>query len=222
MILRLLTSAYILILIVVLSGCKKEEKTVTDIDGNTYRTITVGGKVWMAQDLRTTRFNDGSDISYVQGGTQWANLTAAAFAEVNNSSSNAAIYGRLYNWYAVADSRKLCPAGWHVPSAEEYADFISKFDSEDKAGGHMKETGTEYWLSPNVEATNLSGFSARGAGYVNYQGVYKDFKYVTGFWTSTAADATYAYYVGLWSADPWCDQTAANKKTGFQVRCVKD
>ncbi len=211
-----------LTLIVFLSGCKKEAMTVTDIDGNTYKTVSIGGKVWMAESLRTTKFRDGSAIPLVAPGNQWSLTTTAAYSDVNGSADNAPVYGRLYNWYAVADSRNLCPAGWHVPSNQEYSDLFTALGGSSVAGGKMKETGTDHWNAPNGGATNQSGFTGRGAGYINYLGVFKDFRYITGFWTSTAASASAAYHVGLLFDLPDADNYSVEKRTGLQVRCVKD
>mgnify|MGYP000241754481 CR=1 FL=1 len=204
------------------SGCSKDEMTVTDVEGNTYKTVTIAGKTWMAESLRTTKFSDGSSIPLVAAGTAWAATTTAAYINVDNSADNAPVYGRLYNWYAVADSRKLCPEGWHVPSNQEYIDMITALGGSSVAGGKMKETGTAHWNSPNGGASNQSGFTGRGAGYINYQGVFKDFRYITGFWTSTQSTSSYAYHVGLLFDLADCDNYAVDKRTGLQVRCIKD
>lgn len=217
-----LSKLFIILTIISFAGCKKESLTVTDVEGNTYKTVSIAGKTWMAESLRTTKFSDGSSIPLVASGTPWASATSAAYINVDNSADNTPVYGRLYNWYAVADSRKLCPDGWHVPSNQEYIDMITALGGSSVAGGKMKETGTAHWNAPNGGATNQSGFTGRGAGYINYLGVFKDFKYITGFWTSTQSTASTAYHVGLLFDLADCDNYAVDKRTGFQVRCIKD
>ncbi|NMC41643.1 MAG: hypothetical protein GYA43_10835 [Bacteroidales bacterium] len=217
-----LLSLLLLTFLLIFSGCKKEGLTVTDVEGNTYKTFSIGGKVWMAESLRTTKFRDGSSIPLVAAGNAWSLTTTAAYNNVNNSSDNAPVYGRLYNWYAVTDSRNLCPEGWHVPSNDEYINLITALGGASVAGGKMKETGTDHWNEPNSGASNQSGFTGRGAGYISYAGVFKDFKYITGFWTSTQNTSGTAYHVGLLFDLPDADNYAVDKKTGLQVRCVKD
>jgi uncharacterized protein (TIGR02145 family) len=219
--LRLVPVALISILAI---SCKKDDNnnTVTDVAGNTYNTVTIGTQVWMASDLKTTKYNDGTAIAVVSDNTAWSNLTTGAVCDYNNTAANSATYGKLYNWYAVTDSRKLCPAGWHVPSQTEWTTMLTAIGGADVAGGKMKEVGTTHWASPNTSATNTSGFTGLGGGYRNYLGVFKDFSYNVGYWSSTATDATYAMYVGLWFMNTDVDNYGLNKKSGINVRCIRD
>jgi len=139
--------------------------TVTDIDGNCYRTVTIGTQVWMAENLKVTHDCNGEAIPNVTDGATWAGLTAGAYCEYNNDVNNVATYGRLNNWYAVADSRNISPAGWHVASDAEWQTLSIFLGGDAIAGGKMKETGTTHWYSPNTGATNESGFSALPGGY---------------------------------------------------------
>lgn len=205
------------------AGCKKDELTVTDSDGNTYRTISIGGKTWMAEDLRTTKFNDGTSIPLVTSNNSWTGLKTAGYCEVNNDAANASLYGRLYNWYAVTDSRKLCPSGWHVPTLEEVNALVSALGGTSVAGGKLKEKGTTFWNTPNTGATNESGFSARGAGYRSYlDGTYKDFRYVVGYWTSTSHTSLTAYHKSVWFNNAEVEVSGKYNTTGLLVRCVKN
>jgi uncharacterized protein (TIGR02145 family) len=203
-------------------SCEKDKTTVTDIDGNEYATVTIGNQVWMASELKTTKYKDGTSIAVVTDNTLWAGLTTGALCEFNNTGANSATYGKLYNWYAIADPRGICPVGWHVPAKAEWESFDNALGGASVAGGKIKETGTTHWLSPNTGATNESGFTALGGGYRNYQGVFKDFNYIVGYWSSTQSDATFAYHRSAWASNASVDTYAVNKKTGFNVRCIQD
>jgi uncharacterized protein (TIGR02145 family) len=160
--------------------------TVTDIDGNVYQTVTIGGQEWMAENLKVIHYCNGDSIPNVTDAGVWTSLTTGAFCEYNNNVNNVATYGRLYNWYSVNDSRNIAPAGWHVPSdadwkqlemtlgmSQSQADATGIRDTTE--GAKMKEAGTTHWLTPNTGATNESGFSALPGGYryFNY-GTYMD------------------------------------------------
>jgi uncharacterized protein (TIGR02145 family) len=105
----------------ILSGCKKEEDSipVTDEDGNIYKTVKIGTQIWMAENLRTTLYNDGTPITNVTGNSQWAACSSPAYSWYNDDESYKEIYGAIYNWYTV-NTGKLCPEGWKVPTDEEY------------------------------------------------------------------------------------------------------
>lgn len=128
--------------------------SITDADSNTYNTVTIGSQCWMAENLKTKTYLNGDPILSNLSGSEWTNTTSGAY----QISSD--IYGNLYNAYAVADERHICPAGWHVPSASEWDELLIYLGGEENAGGSMKETGTSHWLDPNVGATNESGFTA--------------------------------------------------------------
>jgi uncharacterized protein (TIGR02145 family) len=145
---------------------------VSDIDGNSYKTVQIGGQKWMAENLRTTIYNDGTPIRNVTDDDEWMNLNAsglpdteqAAYCWYNNDAlSFQANYGALYTWYAV-QSDKLCPSGWHVPSPDEWGILIEHLGSRDFGGGKLKEAGTSHWLAPNTAATNETGFTALPGG----------------------------------------------------------
>jgi len=139
--------------------------TVVDRDGNEYKTIVIGTQTWMAENLRTTMYNDGSDIPLVTDNTEWSVLTTPAYCNYNNSTNLDTIgtYGRLYNGYAV--SKDICPTGWHVPNGDDWAILMQSLTSEEFAGGKMKEAGTTHWYDPNYYANNESGFTALPAGW---------------------------------------------------------
>ncbi len=140
--------------------------TMTDQDGNEYKTITIGTQTWMAENLRTTKYRDGSEIPNVTDNTKWVELATGAYCNYNNttSSDTIATYGRLYNWYAVTDSRNIAPEGWHLPTETEWRILIDYLGGFGVAGGKMKETGATHWDTPNTGATNESGFTALPSG----------------------------------------------------------
>ncbi len=145
--------------------------TLLDIEGNEYKTIQIGNQTWMAENLRTTKYNDGSSIPVVNDNISWLNLTTAAYCWYDNDISRKDIYGALYNWHTVT-SGNLCPAGWHVPKNEEWTVLTAYLGGESVAGGKLKETGTAHW-NPNSDATNESGFTALPGGMRGNGGAFK-------------------------------------------------
>ena len=144
---------------------------VTDTDGNVYKTIQIGTQVWMAENLNVTKYSDGTPIPQVTDPTAWAALTTGAWCSYNNNPANDAIYGKLYNWYAVvgiydgassgnsALRKKIAPDGWHVSIDAEWTTLITYLGGDIIAGGKMKEAGTNHWTTPNTAADNSSGFT---------------------------------------------------------------
>jgi len=194
-----------------------------DIDSNIYPTVKIGDQWWMAENLKVTRYRNGDDIPIVTDDTEWKNLTTGAYCNYNNNSDNADIYGRLYNWYAVNDSRNIAPLGWHVPSDEEWQTLIDYLGGESVAGGKLKETGTTHWNSPNEGATNESGFAALPGGDRYYYGAFNSLGTLAYFWSSTEYNlSSHAWYrlLGYYSAD--VTRTSNRKRDGFSVRLVRD
>jgi uncharacterized protein (TIGR02145 family) len=237
------TLTAVIVMIIFASGCSKDDPPffnpvnrndttgglsdiVKDIDGNVYKTVVIGTQTWMEENLRTSKLNDGTPVPNVPDGTQWAGLTTPGYCWYgNNESENKKPFGALYNWYAV-NSGKLAPEGWHVPTQEEWTILINYLGGEEKAGGMMKEVGLDYWNSPNSEATNLSGFSARaGGGRYGFCGGSHEIMDRGYWWTATSDDQDYAYYHFLDTQTGAIDNTTdiLNYKIfGFSVRCIKD
>jgi uncharacterized protein (TIGR02145 family) len=175
----------------------------------------------MLENLKATKYNDGTDVPLIIDNSAWDNLTTPGYCWYNNdASSYEATYGALYNWYAV-DTRKLCPAGWHVPSLADWAILINYLGGESIADGKLKEKGLSHWFSPNTGATNVSGFTALPAcernnlGEFNYNGA------VGNLWSSNADQYGAHYYMINYDADPVVTQPNF-KNMGFSVRCIKD
>lgn len=211
-------------LLTMVNGCKKDDNdtgTVTDIDGNGYNTVTIGTQVWLKENLKTTRYNNGDPIPEVADGTEWINLTSGAYCHYDNDVSYTATYGLLYNWYTVTDLRKICPAGWHVPSNDEWTTLINFAGGEDVAGGKLKEKGTIHWSGSNTEATDEYGFTALPAGY-RLGANFDPPGYYAVWWSSTEKDLSDAWIIDLISSTTKSYIEAAYKRSGNSVRCIKD
>ena len=207
--------------------------TVMDFDGNVYQTIKIGNQWWMAENLKVTHYRNGVPIPNVTDNTAWYNLTTGAYCDYGNNVSNVATYGRLYNWYAVADARNIAPVGWHVPSDAEWKQLemylgMSQADADATGwrgtdeGGKLKETGTSHWVSPNTGATNESGFSALPGGYRYTDGTFNSMGYTAYFWSSTENYSLHAWYRGLNYGYSKVYRISNHKPPGFSVRCVRD
>ncbi len=194
---------------------------ITDVDNNTYGTVTIGSQVWMAENLKTTKYNDGiSTIPLVTDESNWASLRTHAYCWYNNNVSNKNTYGTLYNWYTV-NSGKLCPSGWHVPTDNEWTILINSLGGLSIAGGKLKESGTVHWVSPNV-ATNTSNFTCLPGGIRHSNGIFEFIGTGTQLWSSTESDAANAWSYGLDNIYESIYRESNLKYMGQSVRCVKD
>jgi uncharacterized protein (TIGR02145 family) len=197
-----------------ISGC-------LDYDGNAYPTFMIGTQEWMGENLRVTHYRDGTAIPDVTDNTLWGSLITGAYCWYNNDQSVNAKYGILYNWYAVNDSRKLCPAGWHVPSDAEWTTLTTYLGGESIAAGKMKSVSA-LWISPNTDATNNSGFSGFPGGYCNTTGSFNYLGYYGYWWSATEDNGTYAWYRNLIYVNSYVGRNYLYKAYGFSVRCVRD
>jgi uncharacterized protein (TIGR02145 family) len=195
--------------------------SLTDIDGNVYSSITNCSQTWMAKNLNVSHYKNGDIIPQALNGTQWANLTTGAWCYYNYDAANGPIYGKLYNWYAVTDSRGLAPDGWHIPSDIEWTTLSNCLGGELVAGGKMKETGTSHWQDPN-NATNASGFSALPAGCQMNGGVFTYLGSQAFFWSSTeySSDTSSAKSRFLRYSNVDLTNDQVRKHSAYSVRCV--
>jgi len=204
--------------------------TMTDQDSNVYKTITIGTQTWMAENLRTTKFRDGTEMPNICYGL-WNLSKNNAYCSYNNTTDAVSIatYGRLYNWYTVTNSHNIAPEGWHIPTDAEWTTLITYLGGESVAGGKMKETGTTHWIAPNTDATNESGFTglptgARDSGGSDPEPFFNFMGACGYYWSSTEPGPDYA--VGDFCR--LCNDNAAvyrydnSKAEGFAVRLVKD
>ncbi|NQT98046.1 MAG: fibrobacter succinogenes major paralogous domain-containing protein [Candidatus Marinimicrobia bacterium] len=191
--------------------------TVTDIDGNVYKTVRIGDQWWMAENLRTTSYRNGDAVPNITDFTEWTNLDSGAYCNYNNDVNKAATYGSLYNWYAVDDSNNITPEGWHVPSDGEWQVLVNYLGGIDAAGRKMKETGTTHWCTFNIDATNESGFTALPSGCLNLNGDFYNLGYGAYFWSSDVWPYTLlCNYSGVYG------DYFGKKQSGYSVRCVRD
>ena len=226
--------------VVLIIGCKKKEETpepatpntptqgvpntpITDIDGNIYQTVTIGTQVWMAENLKTTKYRNGDLIGTTTPTTkdistetnpkyQWA---------CNGNDDSVSVYGRLYTWYAATDSRNVCPLGWHIPTSTEWTTLINYLGGASIAGGRMKATGTTHWQSPNTGADNFSGFAALPAGGRYFDGTFGHFSYYAQWWSATE-DPVYGISRDIIWSSGGTYGSCTGKTICFSIRCVKD
>ncbi len=196
--------------------------TVTDIDGNVYQTVTIGEQVWMMENLKVTHYRNGDPIPNVTDNGAWGGLSTGAYCNYDNDEHKVATYGRLYNWYAVDDSRNIAPDGWHIPSDDEMQTLADYLGGYDVAGGKLKEIGTTHWLSPNTGATNESGFTALPSGSRYLNGSFHNIGYGTYFWSSIESNSEYAWSRSLYHYLSEFYRNDINKHAGYSVRCVRD
>ena len=197
----------------------------TDMEDNTYFTVTIGTQVWMAENMKSKKFMNGDLI-----GTTTDDLHVALNPEYqwaySNDENNVAVYGRLYTWFAVNDSRKICPAGWHVPAFSEVTTLVNYLGGYVTSAGKLKEAGTIHWNSPNVGATNSTGFTALPAGYRADVGTFVGFSSFGMWWTSGSFDLngdSYGYSFSTYSSSIVIGYGGGSLKAhGLSVRCIKD
>ncbi len=200
-----------------------ELEPLDDASGNSYKTVRIGDQVWMAENLKTTQYSNGDLIPNIHENTEWMKLEKGGWSIQDNLPQNNTIFGKLYNWYAVADKRNVCPNGWHIPKNSEWSILNNYLGGKSFAINKMKDAGLDYWESPNTNATNESGFSGLPGGYRSSIGL---FYYLGGngyWWSSTEDSFDYS----------WCRDLVENgdnedglqlgyKQNGFSIRCIKD
>ena len=205
---------------------------ITDNDGNVYNTVTIGTQVWMAENLKTTKYNDGTPIPNITVAATWAAATTGAYSDYSNTPANSTTYGRLYNWYVVDNNaatkvasnggKNVCPTSWHVPTDAEWTTLTTYLGGEAVAGGKLKETGTTHWATPNTGATNETDFTALPGGTRGTDGTCKSVG-LSGFWWSSAEySSALAWYRGVGGGSTDVLRNGGHKQIGFSVRCVRD
>jgi len=205
-----------------------------DIDGNVYTTIIINDQEWMAENLNTTSYSDGSAIPNLSDSTQWSNTISGAWCYFNNDILTENPYGKLYNWYVVADTRNICPTGWHVPSDLDWKLLVNYLDSNANgglspniSGGLLKSTGTiqassGLWNSPNTGATNESGFTALPNGQRNNNALFEFMGSYAYFWTSDQIGQSNAIFFVLFNMSSNALRSNHNKAFGKNIRCLKN
>lgn len=192
--------------------------------GYSYTSVVLGnGQEWLAENLRTTTYANGDPIPNVTDNTAWTQLTTGAWAHYDNNANYQNPYGKLYNWYAVADPRNVCPTNWHVPTDAEWTVLTDYLGGVSVAGGKMKSTGTQYWQAPNTGATNERGFSGLPGGLrFDYNGAFSSLGYNGLWWSASESGAEAAWHRGLNYNNAGISLGNYLKRSGFSVRCLRD
>lgn len=201
-----------------------------DADENQYSTVKIGTQVWMAENLRATRFNDSTPIPKITVDTIWPTYTTPEYCWYKNDSLHfSRIYGALYNWYTIDTNsngdKNVCPVGWHAAGNNDWSTLNTNIGQSDKAGGKLKSIGTQHWTAPNTGATNETGFNALGAGWRGgLLGIFVDFGIYACFWSTTASTSSNinGFYIELDYNTSMISRYDFYKSCGFSVRCVKD
>ena len=191
---------------------------VSDFEGNKYRTVQIGDQIWMAENLKTSKLNDGSPISLIIEDATWQNSVNPAYCWYNiDFVGYGNTYGALYNFFTV-NTGKLCPQGWKVPSKEDWVELVILLGGDLTAGGKLKETGIAHWSDPNTGATNEVGFTALPGGFRDYREDYSfDQIGITGIWWSS--DTT---ILGIQASQSVAIIMSFPPNYGLSVRCLKD
>jgi len=190
------------------------------IKAQTPKTVKIGNQEWMTENLNTDRFRNGDPIPYANSDEGWNKAASdqPAWYYYNNDPANGPKYGKLYNSYAVNDARGLCPAGWHVPSDDEWTMLTNALGGENKAGNKMKSKSG--WLEAG-NGTNSSGFSGLPGGYRG-NGPFSNIGSLGSWWSSTEDSMTDAWYRYLDYPNGNASRNDINKRHGFSVRCIRD
>ncbi len=194
----------------------------TDVDGNIYPTLKIGDQIWFQENLRTSKYRDGSNIPLVTDNTQWGGLSTGAYCWYENNNVYDQPQGKMYNGYTVMDSRGPCPEGWRVPTESDFEELALFLDGSATAGGKLKEIGTTTWQSPNTGATNSSNFTAVGNGTRYDDG---SFPFASGFlahfWTSDEGSSGKARIISLSSQLSSIFFSEVSVGNGNHIRCMK-
>ena len=205
----------------VLLTAMNHAQTVTDIDGNTYNTVTIGTQIWLKENLKVTHYRNGDTIPNVTDSSTWVNIASGAYCNYDNDTINSITHGRLYNWYSVTDARNICPIGWHIPTDEEWTTLITYLGGSNVAGGKLKEEDTTHWAPPNIGATNETGFTALPAGgRLNVD--FSSIRITCYWWSSTESNISNAWFRSLGTYYAYINRFSIVKTRGYSVRCIKD
>ncbi len=202
------------------------EPNINDIDGNYYKTVNIGTQTWMAENLKSSKYSDGTPIPNVTDASEWSNLTTGAWSYYNNDAAYNAKFGKLYNWYAVSPTtngnKNVCPTGWHVPTDAEWTVLTDYLGGEAVAGGKMKEIGTTNWSGQHPYATNESGFTGLPGGYRSGSGNYYEIGNLGNWWSSSETNSSNAWLRYLLSNNGSAYSYSGVKENGLSVRCLRD
>ena len=195
---------------------------VSDVDGNSYKVVVIGTQVWMAENLRTTKFKDNSPIPFATDRKAWSELKSSGYCwYTNDKAKYKDTYGALYNWNT-CNTRKLCPTGWHIPSYKEWTVLVVEMGGESGAGGKLKESGDTHWIKLNDYSTNEVGFTALPGGYITDDGYWRTIDYQGYWWTASEINSEKATYMYMLNTHAAIFTYPTYKNQGMSVRCIKD
>ena len=199
---------------------------ITDVDGNTYKTVYIGTQQWMGENLKVSKYSDGTNFPNITDNKQWQKNITGAWSYYKNDDANNEKYGKLYNWYAVSrtsnTNKNVCPTGWHVPTDVEWKVLTDYLGGESEAGSKMKEVGTMNWSTPNSDATNMTMFTGLPGGIRNNNGDFSNNGDFGNFWSSSELNAGNAWYRYLGTSFGDANRNNNAKLTGMSIRCIRD
>lgn len=208
-----------------LTGCidNAEYGITSDIEGNEYKTIVIGEQEWHAENLRASKFNDGSEIPLITEDDIWSSLTTPGYCWMNHDSAKyTPVYGALYNWHAVK-SGKLCPAGWRVASDEDWASLINFLASVGYSGKEGRALKAKTKWQSGSRGNNKYGFNALpGGARYNFTGKFIFEGYNGYWWTSTEHSTEHALYRAIYDGNHNISGDFYHKESGFSVRCIRE
>ena len=204
-------------------SCTKEDESSSSSSSTNIKSVIIGNQTWMKENLDVTTYSNGDKIPQVTNPAAWGALTTGAWCYYDNDPANGAIYGKLYNWYAVNDPRGLAPKGWHIPTDAEWSTLGKFLGGNEFAGGKMKTTGTTLWKDINRSATNESGFSGLPGGFRGRLGGFGELGRYGNWWTATQFNLNSAIYRHLdYDNGSLTEINSSDKEDGYSVRCIKN
>lgn len=200
----------------------QSNETVTDIDGNVYKTVKIGNDTWMAENLAVTRYNDGTPILNIKNADGWIVNLEPAYRWYNNDSIKFKLLGALYNWYAI-ETQKLCPKGWHVATDKDWSQLVWLAGGDKIAGTKLRTTGTKLWSNSAYQGEDIFGFGALPAGFLHdFTGNSSAKGEYASFWTADQYSRAFGWGRSIHISSPEVRRFNDGKKGGFSVRCVKN
>lgn len=196
---------------------------VTDIDGNEYNVVSVGNQKWLKENLRVTRYNDGTYLDYIEDEASWVIGSNPAYSWYQNDMTEGQVYGAIYNGATINSNKNICPQGWHVPTKEELEGMLEFLGGPYDAGGKLKEVGLAHWFAPNAAATDEFGFQALPGGMRSFNNGYYGRKgSYAYFWTSDIFEDFYAWFFSLYYNNGEAVKDYGSLKSGMSIRCIRD
>lgn len=197
---------------------------IFDLDNNSYESIIVGDQEWMSSNLKSTKYSTGENIEHIIDSAVWTNTFTGAWSYFHNNQSYDSLFGKLYNWYSIQDNRNVCPVGWKVPTKMDWEILTDYLGGYEIAGGKLKISGTELWISPNVDATNETGFAGYPSGSRSINGGFPNTisKPFAVWWTSTYEGNSQSWYADLHHSSSYVQYGLGSLKGGLPIRCLKN